>query len=217
MQMRTHRYIEHGVYVAADRMYWRSEPNSTIHRLAIGGHVFVFGYSSSKQDVGFCRDAETLAIFREINRLAWVYDSERGILRSAEVFKNAKVGVARGANHADVSIIQPDAELLAKNDCLAHYRKALKFHEIKQRRNVPSIEPAAPLLAQLGIGTNATPLLDYVVAHSAFVLEWLFSECGTHFRSIDGTANAKAFLLAKFAEANLPVFEIDDPDDLPYD
>ena len=214
--MRKNWYTQRGVYVAANPTYRVDESDSRVHQLAATGRVHVFGYRAANMSAGFGKN-EIVGLVSDICRIAWVYDGEKGILRHASAFGDLAWGMAISRRNGRVVIYEPDATLLKENERLAEYRKAIKFHEIKLRRSVPSVEPEAPLLVKLGIGTNATPLLDYAIEHSAFILEWLYSECFDHFRSIDGTANAKSFLLAKFAEANLPVFEIDDPDDLPYD
>ena len=207
--MRTHWHTQRGVYHAANPTYRADEPNSRVHQLALAGHVHVFGYRAADMSPGFGFQ-ETADFVRSVCTSPWVYDAEKGMLRPATVFGEL-------AWYGALAIYEPDAMLLGENERVAQYRKAVKFHEIKKRRNVPSEEPEVPLLVKLGIGTSATPLLDYSLEHAAFVLEWFRWNCSNNIRTIDGTANAKSFLLAKFAEANLPVFEIDDPDDLPYD
>lgn len=214
--MRRHWHTQRGVYMAANPRYRAAEPNSHVHQLALAGHVDVFGFRAADMSPGFGFQ-ETADFLRDVCASPWVYDGENGILRHASVFGDLAWGMATDRGSGALAIYEPDVALLEENERLGQYRKAIKFHEIKKRRNVASEEPTVPLLVRLGIGTNATPLLDYVVQHSAFILEWFHCDWADNIRSIDGTANAKAFLLAKFAEANLPVFEIDDPDDLPYD
>ena len=199
--MSRHWHTQRGVYHAANPTYRANEPNSLVHQLAQAGHVHVFGYRAENMSAGF-GISENVDLLRGICKIAWGYDKEKGILQHGHVW--------------DLGIFEPDATLLEENECLAQYRKAVKFHEIKKRRNVPSIEPEIPLLVKLGIGTNTTPLLDYLVQHSAFLMEPFHGDAAENIRTIDGRIDAKAYLLAKFAEAKFPVFEIDDPDDLPF-
>ena len=206
---------QQGVYVAPDPSYYSDALESHIPLLASSGQVHVFVHRMASGRTGLRVYPPIMRVTVDVLNESWIFDADVGALREAPEFGERRYNVAMSTASGGIALFEPDATVQEENERLKVFRKQIKTFEFKYKRGLASVAPEQPTLISLGIGTHAPALLHYLHEHCGLLLVLDCCAWGGYFRSINGSRDAKEYVLAAFATAQVPVFHVSRVSDLP--